>query len=85
MTAIKKTISIDEQVAKEASSIGPNFSSVVETALVEYIQHHRIKNAIQSFGKWETRKESSVDIVRDMRRQDDREYISRNDFHTPKK
>jgi len=79
MSAIKKTVSIDENIAKEASAIAPNFSAVVEAALIEYIQHHRIQKAIQSFGKWGQRKESSADIVSDLRRQDDREYLIRND------
>lgn len=80
MSAIKKTVSIDENVAKEASAIAPNFSAVVEAALIEYIQHHRVQKAIQSFGKWSERKESSVNIVSDLRRQDDRDYVRRNDF-----
>ena len=67
MTAIKKTISIDEAIAKEASCIAPNFSAVVEAALVEYIQHHRTKKALQSFGQWDKRDESSVDIVKELR------------------
>ncbi len=82
MTAIKKTISIDEQLAKDAMGIESNFSAVVETALIEYIQQYRIKKAINSFGKWSDRKESSADIVKDLRRQDDREYVSRSDTET---
>lgn len=74
MAAIKKTISIDEHLASEASAIAPNFSAVVEAALIEYIQHHRVKKAIQSFGKWGERKESSAEIVSDLRRQDNREF-----------
>ena len=79
MSAIKKTISIDESIAKEASTISPNFSAVVEAALVEYIHHHRVQKAIQSFGKWEDQKEDSADIVRNLRKHDDRESVTRND------
>jgi len=82
MSAIKKTVSIDENIAKEAKAIAPNFSAVVEAALVEYIQHHRIEKAIKSFGKWGERTESSADIVSELRRQDDREYVIRNDSNT---
>lgn len=74
MSTVKKTISIDKSVAAEAGTFAKNFSSVVETALIEYIQHHRAKKAIQTFGKWSQRDESSVDIVNDLRRQDDREF-----------
>lgn len=73
MSAIKKTVSIDENIAKEASAINPNFSAVVEAALVEYLHHHRVQKALQSFGKWEERNDSSVDIVNDLRREDKRQ------------
>jgi len=79
MSAIKKTISIDAEVAREAGNISSNFSAVVEAALVEYIQHHRAQKAIQSFGKWSERKEDSATIVRNLRTADDREYVKRND------
>lgn len=74
MSAIKKTISIDESIAREAGSFSPNFSSTVETALIEYIQRQRAKKAIESFGKWDDRgPESSADIVKNLRKQDDRD------------
>ena len=84
MGAIKKTVSIDEKIAQEASDIAPNFSAVVEAALVEYIQHHRAQKALQSFGKWSEREENSAEIVNKLRRQDDREYITRNDANQNK-
>ena len=79
MGAIKKTVSIDEDIATEALSIASNFSAIVEAALVEYIQHHRVKKALQSYGKWSGREESSAEMVNDLRRQDDRDYVLRND------
>jgi post-segregation antitoxin (ccd killing protein) len=75
MSAIKKTVSIDKNIAEEASALNSNFSAVVEAALVEYIHHHRVQKATHSFGKWEERKESSVDIVNDLRREDSRQFI----------
>lgn len=72
MRSVKKTISISEEVANEASKINPNFSATVETALVEYLQHHRVLKAMESFGKWEVRKETSVDLVNELRREDDK-------------
>jgi hypothetical protein len=68
--AVKKTISINEKVAKEAYAISRNFSSIVEMALIFYLQHHHVKKAMQSFGKWEKRTESSVDIVDNLRYED---------------
>lgn len=73
MSAIKKTVSINEEVVKEASTIAPNFSAVVEAALVAYIQHYRTQKAIQSFGKWKEREENSASIVQSLRREDERE------------
>lgn len=82
MSAIKKTISIDEVVVKEANEIMPdNFSALVEAALVQYIHKYRVEKAIQSFGQWSRRKENSVDIVNDLRRDDDRHYVNRNDVY----
>lgn len=79
MSAVKKTISIDESVAKEASALNANFSAVVEAALIEYIHQHRIQKAINSFGKWAEREDNSATIVSCLRKQDDREYITHND------
>lgn len=73
MTAVKKTISINEDILKEASTINPNFSSVVEMALIEYLHHYRIHKAAESFGKWKNRKESSVDFVNNLRKKDNRD------------
>lgn len=81
MSAIKKTISINEDIAKEASALNTNFSAVVEAALIEYLHHYRIQKATQSFGKWGERNKNSVDIVNDLRHGDDREYIKRSDDH----
>lgn len=79
MSVVKKTISIDENIAKEASALNANFSAVVEAALIEYIHHYRIQKAINSFGKWGQREEESANFVSNLRSQDDREYVTRND------
>lgn len=79
MSAIKKTISIDEKVAKEASALNPNFSAIVETALIEYIHQHRLQKAIDSFGKWTEREDTSATIVSNLRKQDEREFTTHDD------
>jgi hypothetical protein len=85
MSALKKTVSIDEAVVKEANDIMPNnFSAIVEAALIEYIHKFRIEKAIQSFGKWDDRKKKSIDIVNDLRREDDRELVVNHDKNEPK-
>lgn len=84
MTAIKKTISIDEDVAKEASALNSNFSAIVEAALIEYIHQQRIQKAVNSFGKWAEREENSADFIAKLRSQDDREYVRRHDVKNEK-
>lgn len=79
MSVIKKTVSIDKNLVKEASLISYNFSSVVELALKEYIQHYRAQKAIESFGKWDERSVSSIEVVNKLRKADDRQYVKRND------
>jgi|HubBroStandDraft_4_1064222.scaffolds.fasta_scaffold678170_2 hypothetical protein len=80
MSAVKKTISIDENVAKEASALNTNFSAIVEAALIEYIHHHRLQKAMNSFGKWAEREDNSAAIVSSLRKQDERESTTRNDL-----
>lgn len=72
MNAVKKAISIDEKIAKEVSALSPNFSAAVKAALVEYIHQHRVQKAINSFGKWAEREESSTYLVAALRSQDGR-------------
>lgn len=79
MGAVKKTISISEDLVKEANSITSNFSAVVEAALVDYLRHYRIKCATESFGKWQERKDSSIDLVNQLRKEDRRKHGNRTD------
>jgi post-segregation antitoxin (ccd killing protein) len=84
MSLIKKTISIDKHLVQEANLISYNFSSVVEAALKDYIQQHRAQEAIASFGKWTERDKDSAEIVRDLRQEDDRNYVKRHDLDDKK-
>ncbi len=77
MSTVKKTISISEELVKEATEIAPNFSAVVETALIEYLHHYRLKKAANSFGKWKNRKENSVKLVNKLRKENRRKYANR--------
>jgi hypothetical protein len=78
MSAVKKSISIAENLVKEANAINSNFSLVVEAALVQYIQQYKTKKALESFGGWEARDESSTDIVNNLRRNDNRNPSEKN-------
>lgn len=70
MHAIKKTISVSENLVKESKTIDSNFSAVVEAALIDYLHHHKRQKAIESFGKWQEREKNSVDIVNELRKED---------------
>ncbi len=74
MGAVKKSIYISENLLKETGAINSNFSAVVEEALIEYIHHHKVKKALNSFGGWTNRTGNSIEIVNDLRRTDDRPY-----------
>ena len=54
-----------------------NFSALVTQALKEYLRKRAVKKAIDSFGAWEEREESSVDIVNKIRA-DKRGYAKRH-------
>lgn len=79
MRAVKKTVSISEELVKEVGVIAPNFSAVVEAALIEYLHHHRLKKAMMSFGQWQERKDTSVELVNELRRENNRKYADRTD------
>ena len=81
MSAIKKTVSISEDLVKEASKINSNFSAIVEVALVDYLHHHRLEKAVDSFGKWQEREETSVHLVNQLRQENKRKNANRAHRH----
>jgi hypothetical protein len=84
MSVIKKTISINKNIAKEVSAINSNFSAIVEEALVEYIHHYYVQKASNSFGKWKERESDSANLVSNLRNKDDREFVICNDIKNKK-
>lgn len=70
MSTIKKTISIPSELAEEIIAINANFSATVEAALVTYLHQYRVKKALKSYGKWHVRKTASIDIVNDLRQEE---------------
>lgn len=79
MSAVKKTVSISEELVKEVGHIAPNFSEFVEAALVAYLHQYRLQKAVDSFGKWQKRENTSVDLVNQLRRENKRKYANRHD------
>lgn len=76
--SVKTSINIPEDIFNEAKKLSDNFSSVVTEALKEYLRKKKVEKAMSSFGKWEDRDKSSVDIVNDIRKEDKRRYADRN-------
>lgn len=77
MSLVKTSITIPEDVLQQAKKASDNFSSLVTQALKEYLRKKAVNKAINSFGKWEEREESSVEIVNKMRA-DKRGYAKRH-------
>lgn len=67
MPLVKKSITIPGDLLAQAKEASGNFSSLVTQALKEYLRKRAVRKAIDSFGSWEERKESSVEIVNHLR------------------
>jgi hypothetical protein len=76
--SVKTCINVPDDIFNEAKKLSDNFSSLVTEALREYMRKKKIKKALSSFGKWEEREESSVDIVNKMREEDKRRHADRH-------
>lgn len=77
MSLVKTSISIPEEVLSQAKEASDNFSSLVTQALKEYLRKRAVKKALDSFGSWTDREESSIEIVNKMRT-DKRGYAKRH-------
>jgi post-segregation antitoxin (ccd killing protein) len=78
MGLTKKSITISEELFKEAQTVSENFSALVAEALRTYLEKQKIQKALESFGSWEDRKKKSVDMVNEMRSEKGRNYAGRN-------
>lgn len=67
MQLVKKSITIHEDLLAQAKEASDNVSSLVTQAIKEYLRKIAVKKAIDSFGSWEERKESNVEIVNKIR------------------
>jgi post-segregation antitoxin (ccd killing protein) len=78
MSLVKTSITIPDDLFSQAKEASDNFSSLVTQALKEYLRKRNVKKAINSFGKWEKREESSIEIVNKIRSDKGREYAKRH-------
>lgn len=79
MALVKTSISIPEDILKQAKDLSDNFSSLVTEALKDYLRKKTVEKALQSFGKWGNRDKDSRDIVNEMRIEAGRDYANRLD------
>jgi metal-responsive CopG/Arc/MetJ family transcriptional regulator len=78
MHLTKTSITLPDDLLKEAKSISKNFSGLVTDALREYIRQRKVQKAMESFGSWEKGKESSTEIVNELRMNEGRDYAGRS-------
>jgi post-segregation antitoxin (ccd killing protein) len=72
MGLTKTSITISDDLLKEARGLSENFSALVAKALRMYLEQRKIQEAIESFGTWEDRQKKSVDLVNEMRSKQER-------------
>ncbi len=78
MGLTKKSITISDDLLKEAKGVSENFSALVADALRVYLEQRKIQKAMESFGSWEDRQKKSVDLVNEMRAERGRDYAGRS-------
>ena len=70
MATIKKTISLPEELYKEAENLSQNFSEIVKEALSEYIKKKKIEKALSTAGAFNDMKETGTEYVDRIRNED---------------
>ena len=78
MALVKTSITIPDEILKQAKNMSGNFSALVVKALEEYFRKEKINKAMRSFGKWDKRDKSSIDTVNEIRKDEGRDYAKRN-------
>ncbi len=71
MSIVKKTVSIPEEIYKEAQEISNNFSQIVKEALKEYLKKKKKEKILSMAGvlkDWEI--EDGVEYEKKMRKED---------------
>lgn len=75
---VKTSVTIPDDVYKEAKRQSENFSLLVSEALKEYLRMRNVEKARASFGKWEKRDKASAEIVKEIRKEEGRRYANRS-------
>ena len=75
---IKTSITIPDDLFKEAKEFSDNFSALVTESIRDYMRKKKVEKALNSFGKWGERKEDSVDIVNELRSEKERDFANRS-------
>ena len=79
MHLTKTSITIPDDLLKEAKSVSKNFSGLVAEALAEYLRQRKVQKAVESFGAWKEHDEGGVDTVNRLRSEGGRDYAGRAD------
>lgn len=75
---VKTSITIPDDIYREAKKLSDNFSLLVSEAIKEYLRMKKVGKAKASFGKWGKRDMASIEIVKDLRKEGHRKYADRN-------
>lgn len=79
MQLTKTSITIPDDLLKEAKALSKNFSGLVAEALTEYLRQRKVQKAMDSFGAWKEHEERGVDTVNRLRSDGGRDYAGRAD------
>ena len=74
----KTSVTIPDDLLREAKKLSPNFSALVTEAIEDYMRKKKVEKALSSFGKWGERDKDSIDLVNEMRSEDGRTYGKRS-------
>lgn len=74
---VKTSVTIPDDVYREAKKHSDNFSLLVSEALKEFLRMKKVEKAKASFGKWRKRDKASVEIVKELRKEEGRKYADR--------
>jgi len=75
---MKTSVTIPDDVYREAKKQTDNFSLLVSEALKEFLRMKKVEKAKTSFGKWGKRGKTSINIVKELRKEESRKYADRN-------
>ena len=79
MQLTKTSITIPDELLKEAKAISKNFSGVVAEALTEYLRQRKVQKAMESFGAWKDSEEGGTETMNRLRSEGGRDYAGRAD------